>query len=328
MYNNHKSHIVSHNLTKKEQIVLNTVYDLKYTQEPLIVYFSMSDTPLANNPKAYTKGFSYELSRWEDFYKITQKFSYSNANFKDGYRKAENIISFGNLLIFDVDNNYDINQVRTDLKGVKSLIVTTRSHTKEHHKFRIIIPVDGCLNADVSKELYKEILRVTAEQICNLEADKLDKACFGLDRQYAPNKDQQYRYIRGEVVPLEPIIKIANNNLLTNAVKNVEPIKINHTRSNSNLSYADKRDFIKQSFTPDFMERLLVQKGLTVCNDGKVLISGNNTKAISLDLKSGYVRDFAKDVSYDPVSLLFDVYHDGTLTEITDTIYEQLKASA
>ncbi len=319
-----KSHNQSHNDVNNAPFKHIKVYDLKYQNPPLDVYFSMSDTPLANNPKAYTKGFSYEFISWDNFHKVTQKYSYSNAVFKDGYRKIDNIKGFGNLLIFDIDNNYDINKVREDLKGVKSLIVTTRSHTVEHHKFRVIIPTDKRINQKISKELYAEILKVTAKHICNLEPQKLDNVCFGMDRQYAPNKNQQHRYIKGDLVPLEHILLIAKENL-KKVVPTVKPIQQNHIKSNSNLSYQDKRAYIKEHFTVEFMRDILSSKGLTVRTDGRVIIPGKKTNAISLDLKSGFVRDFANDISYDPVSLLFDFYHEGTLAQITDTVFEQLK---
>lgn len=320
-----KSHNRSHNDAKSMQKVQISTYDLKYVEPPFFVYFSISETPLPNNPKAYTAGFGYECTVWEDFYKITQRFSYSNAIFKDGYRKVSNITGFGNLLIFDVDANYDINEVRENLKGVKSFIATTRSHTPEHHKFRIVIPVDRCMSADVSKELYNELMRVTAKQICDLDPDKLDKACFGLDRQYAPNANQQYRYIKGDITPLDDVLEIAKANLLNARIKRVVPIQMTPSSTTATSSYKAKREYIKNNFSVDYMKDLLYKKGLIVKSNGNIIINGNKTKAVSLDLKSGYVRDFAKNVSYDPVSLLFDVYQDGTLTEITDTIYQQLK---
>jgi len=324
MNNQNKSHNKSHNKANNCNFTKFDICDLKYTRPSLIVYFSISDTPLANNPKAYTKGFTYEFLSWREFHKVTQKYSYTNAVFKDGYRKLDNIKSFGNLLIFDVDNNYDINKVREDLKGVKSLIVTTRSHTKEHHKFRIIIPVDYCMSKDITKELYTEILKVTAKHICNLDPDKLDNACFGMDRQYAPNENQVHRYIKGDIVPLKEIISIAKDNLSKKVTPSIKPLIHNNIKSDSSLSYRDKRAFIKDNFTHSYMIGLLEQRNLNIRN-GKVTIPNNKTNAISIDAKTGLVRDFAKGISYDPVSLLFDVYHEGTLPQITDIVYEDIK---
>jgi len=307
------------------EVTKEAIYDLRRENSPLFGYVSISNTPLPNNPKAYTKGFSYEFVEWEQLHKVTQNFSYSNAIFKDGYRKIDNIIGFGNLIIFDVDNHYNINTVRKDLMGVKSLIVTTQSHTEEHHKFRIIIPTNKCLSANISKDLYREILSVTAEQICGLDVDKIDKACLGMDRQYAPAKNQKHRYIAGDVLPLDYIVDIAREELKAKSITKIEPIQIKHTPSRAKNSYTEKREFIKANFTPEFMIGLLTQRGLTVKTDGTVIIPSNKTQAIKVDLKSGFVRDFSKNVSYDPIGVLYDIYHAGTLTEITDTIYEQLR---
>ena len=302
-------------------------YDLRYVPPPMMVYLSVSDTPLPNNPKAYTKGFEWTFCEWEELYKVTKRFSYSNAHFKEGHRKISNIIGFGNLLILDVDNHYDANEVAKELTGVKSLIVTTQSHTSQHHKFRVIIPTDKLIGQRIGDDLHRELLTVTAEMICGLDADKIDRACFGKDRQYAPAANQKHRYIRGELVKLDALLEAAQRSLKAKSAIKIEPMKIQTTPSQTQGQYQQKRQYIKEHLTPEFTISILRQKGLEVRRDGKVIIPGKKTKAISVDLKTGLVRDFANDVSYDPVSILYDIYRDGTLPEITDTIYEQLKGA-
>jgi len=149
-----------------------------------------------------------------------------------------------------------------------------------------------------------------------------------MDRQYAPAKNQKHRYIAGDVLPLDYIVDIAREELQAKSITKIEPIQIKHSQTNTNNSYKQKREFIKENFTPEFMIELLTQRGLTVKTDGTVIIPSNKTQAIKVDLKSGFVRDFSKDVSYDPVGVLYDIYNAGTLTQITDTIYEQLRSIA
>ena len=71
------------------------------------------------------------------------------------------------------------------------------------------------------------------------------------------------------------------------------------------------------------MVQVLEEKGLTVKKDGKVIVPGNKTDALHIDMSTGLLRDFANDTSYDPVSVLHD-YYQMPLRLATNYIYEKL----
>lgn len=301
-------------------------YNLGFGVSPSFVNFSTSDTHKKDNNKVYTYNFTQELSLWDDFYKITKVFAYSNSIFKDGHRKKSNVIGFHNLVIFDIDDHYTARAVVIALQGVKSLIVTTMSHTKEHNRFRIIIPLDKCFNSNISDELYREVLSVICSVICLMDVNKIDKNCMGIDRAFAPNKKQIHFYIRGLITPLEEVLKIAKTNL----AKKQKPLNTNSLKFSSDFCSSDikeKRNYIKKNLTPDFMTSIVEERGLIVLANGQVRVQGKNTNALSIDNKTGLLRDFAKNISYDPVSLLYDVYKEGELVPITNEIYKRMKGA-
>lgn len=87
-----------------------------------------------------------------ELHNIIKTYPYSNANFYNGYRKADNITSFNNLLIYDIDNNKDmpnltIKQAEILLaqNQIHALIMPTKSNNKEKNgyiaqRYRILIP--------------------------------------------------------------------------------------------------------------------------------------------------------------------------------------------
>lgn len=194
------------------------VYDLSKIDPPAFACLSISETPISSGSKAYTDGFEYTMTVWEDMHKITAKYSYSTMIFKNGHRLKENVIGYGNIFIFDIDNkpdkpSYKAPEVVEAVKGLKSLIVSTRSHTSESHRLRLILLADKCANTNMGAELYGEVMHTIIE-FCGLDAEMFDQSCFGIDRQYAPNPENQKQYyIDGDVLPMKFIVDIAQERL-------------------------------------------------------------------------------------------------------------------
>ncbi len=301
------------------------VYDLSKIDSPDLAYLSVSETPISPGSKAYTNGFEYTMAAWEDMHKITAKYSYSTMIFKNGHRLKGNVIGYGNIFIFDIDSkrdkpSYTAQQVIEAVEGLKSLIVSTRSHTSENHRLRLILLADKCANTKMDAELYVEVMR-TIIDFCGLDVEMFDQSCFGIDRQYAPNPiNQRQYYIEGDILPMDFIADLAlerleeKKKMITAAVAPV-------LMQTGDLK--KKRAFIKERLTFDLMASVLEEKGLTVKRGGAVIIPGNPTDAIHIDRKTGLLRDFANEISYDPVSVLHD-YYKIPLSDATNYIYEKV----
>lgn len=300
-------------------------YDLSKIDMPEMAYLSVSETPIKPDSKAYTFGFEYTFVEWSQMHTVTSKYSYSTMIFKDAHRLKENVIGYGNVFIFDIDSkpnkpSYRADEVIDAVRGLKSLVVSTRSHTDDNHRLRLILLAGKCMNSGVDSELYEEVMH-TIIDFCGLDAEMLDKSCFSIDRQYAPNPiNQKQYYMDGEILPMEFIVELAQKALHKKKV--IKPVSvIAATVRGGDLK--EKRLFIKDRLSFELMSNVLEERGLTVLRDGKVVVPNNPTDALNIDRKTGLLRDFANDTSYDPVSVLHD-YYQVPLHDATNYIYEKL----
>lgn len=80
-----------------------------------------------------------------------------------GYRKEENILPGFNMLVLDIDGTCQLSMAKELLKGYKALYYTTKSHTDEVNRFRIILPMNYTLKLD-SKD-FKEFFNNVVESL-------------------------------------------------------------------------------------------------------------------------------------------------------------------
>ncbi len=172
---------------------------------PDLAYLSVSDREF--KPKVYNEGFTYSVTAWRWLHHATKKHAYSTMVYENGVRRKENVIGYGNVLIYDVDGGYRAEEAIEALKGLQALIVTTRSHTPQEHRFRILLPGDACLSNRVDDRTYREIME-TALAYIGLDTEKIDAKCMTTDRQYAPNPAQRHCYLEGAKLPLLEIGRI------------------------------------------------------------------------------------------------------------------------
>lgn len=302
------------------------IYDLSKISAPALAYLSVSEIPIKNKPKAYTHGFEYTFSEWTQMHKVTEKYSYSTMIFKSGHRLKDNVIGYGNIFIFDIDSkpnkpSYTAMQVIAAVKGLKTLIVSTRSHTDENHRLRLILLADKQLSKEVDEELYEEVM-YTIIEFCGLDSNMLDNSCFSIDRQYAPNPiNQKQYYTDGDVLPMDFIVEIAQKSLERKRSIHSKPIYVPTSQVSGDLK--QKRSFIKERNTFELMAEVLEERGLTVKRDGAVIVPNNKTGALHINPKTGLLSDFANDASYDPVSVLHD-YYKVPLRDATNYIYKKV----
>lgn len=74
----------------------------------------------------------------------------------EGHRAEENVVPGFDMIVIDVDKGTDINVARELLKDYTSLIYTTKRHTDEEHRFRILLPINYRL--ELSAEDYRDFM--------------------------------------------------------------------------------------------------------------------------------------------------------------------------
>lgn len=105
-----------------------------------------------------TSGYRSEYVKFSDLHKLTQQPNYHwvNHSLLDGYRKEENAVPGFNMVVLDVDDGTSIDTVRLLLKDYTYHIHTTKRHTDQHNRFRVILPISHTIKLDASE--FKEFM--------------------------------------------------------------------------------------------------------------------------------------------------------------------------
>ena len=84
-----------------------------------------------------------------------------NHHVEHQYRKEENAIKGFNLLVLDVDGTCSLSTAKLLLKDYKAIYYTTKSHTPQNNRFRIILPTNYVLKMDSKefKEFYQNVVK-------------------------------------------------------------------------------------------------------------------------------------------------------------------------
>lgn len=83
-------------------------------------------------------------------------YHWSNHAYKNEHRAEENVIPGFNMIVLDVDGGVTLEAVHELLKEYKFLTYTTKRHTDEDHRFRLVMPINYQLELD--SEEYKEFM--------------------------------------------------------------------------------------------------------------------------------------------------------------------------
>ena len=80
----------------------------------------------------------------------------------NGHRKADNFIPGQNCIAWDIDQGMTVEEAVQRLNGYVFLLYTTKSHTEEHHKFRILMPTKTMfyVNPEQHKQMYENLSQV------------------------------------------------------------------------------------------------------------------------------------------------------------------------
>ena len=109
-----------------------------------------------------TNGYQNERASFDKLHQMTQAtgIHWLNHHMNGGYRNEENSVSGFNLLVVDVDGGISLSTAKLLLKDYKALYYTTKRHTDEENRFRILLPINYELNMDAKdyKEFYKNVL--------------------------------------------------------------------------------------------------------------------------------------------------------------------------
>jgi uncharacterized protein YqgQ len=122
-----------------------------------------------------------------------------------GYRNEENAIAGFNIAVMDVDGETKLEVVRQLLKNYQYLIYTTKRHTEDEHRFRLIMPLNYELQLDAKD--YKEFM----SNIYDWLPFTVDTATNQRARKWMSHAGH-YEYNDGELLDALPFIPKTSKN--------------------------------------------------------------------------------------------------------------------
>ena len=188
--------------------------------------------------------YENELAPFEKLHILTQSpgLHWTAHHLVNGHRSEEDCIAGFNLVVLDVDGGVNMSTVKLLMKNYKYLMYTTKRHTEEEHRFRLILPINYKLFMDAKD--YKEFMSNIYEWLPFEVDDQTNQRA----RKWMSN-DGHYEYNDGEVFDALPFIPKTSKNedrksLLNNqhSMDNLERWVINNigdgNRNNMLLRYA------------------------------------------------------------------------------------------
>ena len=154
-----------------------------------------------------TTDYRNEYAPFDQLHKLTQSpgLHWVAHHLNGGYRNEENCIAGFNLVVIDVDGGCNISTAKLLLKSHKFLIYTTKRHTEEENRFRIILPINYELALDAKD--YKEFMANIHEWL----PFEVDTATNQRARKWMSHAGT-YEYNEGEVLDALPFIPKTSKN--------------------------------------------------------------------------------------------------------------------
>ena len=161
----------SGNAARNEMITLATAWGykkhivIKKNYVDGIEFFkgeTLEETNLDEMILAYGDHWAYnylnEKVPFDQLHLLTQApgMHWANHQFKNGHRAEENVVQGFNLIVIDVDGGIQLETVHELMKEHKFMTYTTKRHTDEENRFRLILPISYILELD--SEDYKELM--------------------------------------------------------------------------------------------------------------------------------------------------------------------------
>ena len=173
---------------------------------------SLQETDLDKMIFSYSDDIAYnyepEQQPFDQLHNLIQApgLHWANHHFIDNHRYDDKAIKGFNMIVLDVEKSVTYEMAKQLLKDYTFLIHTTKRHTEEENRFRIIIPMSHVLYMD-SKD-YKEFMKNVFEWL----PFEVDTATGQRSRKWLTNENCVYEYNEGELLDVLTFIPATNKN--------------------------------------------------------------------------------------------------------------------
>lgn len=154
-----------------------------------------------------TENYSSETAPWDDLHILTQAkgMHWTNHHLSNGYRHDDFCTPGFNMIVIDVDNGVTLNMAKELLDGYKAMFYTTKRHTNNENRFRILIPTNYLLKLDGDD--FKEFM----SNVFNWLPFESDTQTGQRSRKWLSHTGQ-YEYTDGQLLDVLPFIPKTTKN--------------------------------------------------------------------------------------------------------------------
>lgn len=174
---------------------------------------TLEETDLNQMKISYSDHWAYnylgEQVPFDQLHNLTQapNMHWANHFFKNGHRSEETVNVGFNLLVIDIDEGVSVEAACELMKEYKFLIYTTKRHTDEANRFRMIFPINYILELD--SEEYKEFMN----NVMGWLPFKIDESANQRSRKWETFDGGNYVYnMEGEILDALPFIPKTSKN--------------------------------------------------------------------------------------------------------------------
>ena len=161
---------------------------------------SLKETDINKLQVAYsndiTEGFELNTTDFGQLHKLTgaKDMHYTAHTFIGNYRSGDKAIPGFDLLILDIDGGCSLNSAKELLSDFRCLFATTKRHTTEHNRFRVILPMSHYLK--LTPKDYSKFM----ENVFNWLPFDCDTATKDIARKWMSYDKSQHHYNDGELI--------------------------------------------------------------------------------------------------------------------------------
>lgn len=172
----------------------------------------LEETDLNKVTIAYSDHWAYnylgERVPFDQLHTLTQAegLHWANHHFKMGHRAEENVLAGADLLVFDVDGGIKLDAVHELLKDYRFMTYTTKRHTEQEHRFRLIMPMNYRL--ELNGDEYKEFMNNAMDWL----PFKTDESANQRAKKWETFAGGQYHYNDGELLDVLGFIPKTSRN--------------------------------------------------------------------------------------------------------------------
>lgn len=172
---------------------------------------TLEETDLGKMVVAYsqdiTTDYQNEHAPFDKLHMLTQAqgMHWVSHHLNGGYRNEDNALPGFNLVVIDVDGGVNLSTVRLLMKGYQYLIYTTKRHTDQENRFRLILPTSHVLKMDAKD--YKEFMSNVFEWL----PFQVDDATGQRARKWLSHNGH-FEYNDGELLDVLPFIPKTSKN--------------------------------------------------------------------------------------------------------------------